>query len=732
MAEPQCQDPLCDDGLARCRAVPTRELDPCTDSDSCTESEQCKAGVCTGTAARACDDGLSCTTDSCDPASGCVHEVEAGSCLIGSTCAEDGAPHPTDECLWCDTSEDTGAWVPAPTCRCPDHCFASLGLTGDTRLVQGAWDVDWQIMVRRTNTISDLLLNAAEIRFEDEALAEAVTARWIGLELPLTVSSDSPLTLVSEGRLSERAPAGTFPVFLLLSGSSVGEAAPFSVELRAGEVSIEALVPVIDSVSPTELVDNSASSRVRVYGRDFSDEARLILVQGTHRIETPAVGNPERADVYADVSTYSLEPGAVTVCVRNVGGGESCLGEQIPVRDGPPNPPACEAHVAGPSSVRLHLTPSPDDDLVSLDVLRRQPRDGPDAPLTPVASQPPGTEQIEDGALLSGTTYEWRLEVADAAGQRASATCWAALPLPRRYAYTGRVEWSDTAEVFAAAADTEFSNPGDVTTVLHREGLLYLYRPSVPSGLVWVIDHAGEVKRVYSPHLPERRVGGTASPAWSDARSFKLVAGNDGALYASIEWAPGERADSHIVRLAEDGTPVASLVVADDGDELVGVNADGSYVLRSGPEHHWYDADGVRTSTVRAGPEECDQDNPDLCGLGELGYERSYCSAGELVQDGQVYSLAVEETLFREPTCTTDYWTTSGSCVIGRDSHKTGSACPRSTCRLTAVSPNALLCAKCDYYTLDLECVDEPGTELPPECEEMIACVPLDNAGLLG
>jgi hypothetical protein len=55
-----CSDPAKPDGTA------------CNDGNACTGTDTCQTGVCGGIAV-ACDDNNDCTSDSCDPAAGCVH-----------------------------------------------------------------------------------------------------------------------------------------------------------------------------------------------------------------------------------------------------------------------------------------------------------------------------------------------------------------------------------------------------------------------------------------------------------------------------------------------------------------------------------------------------------------------------------------------------------------------------------------------------------------------------------
>jgi hypothetical protein len=68
----------------------------CNDGNACTVGTTCSAGsVCNGGSALSCDDSDPCTTDSCNPGSGCVH----GSAPDGTACAVDGNPCTRDTCL---------------------------------------------------------------------------------------------------------------------------------------------------------------------------------------------------------------------------------------------------------------------------------------------------------------------------------------------------------------------------------------------------------------------------------------------------------------------------------------------------------------------------------------------------------------------------------------------------------------------------------------------------------
>ncbi len=98
----QCQGGTarpCDDGKActvdYCKAGEGCRNDaqagPCTDGSACTEGDQCVAGECVGTKVD-CDDHNPCTVDTCDPFQGCVHQkVLSGACDGPSVCVVDEA-----------------------------------------------------------------------------------------------------------------------------------------------------------------------------------------------------------------------------------------------------------------------------------------------------------------------------------------------------------------------------------------------------------------------------------------------------------------------------------------------------------------------------------------------------------------------------------------------------------------------------------------------------------------
>jgi hypothetical protein len=60
----------------------------CTDGNACTQNDVCNGGACKGGAALNCDDGLVCTTDACNPSSGCTHSNNTVACSDNNACTQ--------------------------------------------------------------------------------------------------------------------------------------------------------------------------------------------------------------------------------------------------------------------------------------------------------------------------------------------------------------------------------------------------------------------------------------------------------------------------------------------------------------------------------------------------------------------------------------------------------------------------------------------------------------------
>jgi hypothetical protein len=99
-----CTDTSCSPATG-CQYLPM--AGPCVDGDACTTGETCVGIVCTPGAALTCLDGNPCTTDACDPVTGCDFQVSTGACEDGDACTTG------DVCK-------SAACVPGPAVVCTD------------------------------------------------------------------------------------------------------------------------------------------------------------------------------------------------------------------------------------------------------------------------------------------------------------------------------------------------------------------------------------------------------------------------------------------------------------------------------------------------------------------------------------------------------------------------------------------------------------------------------------
>jgi hypothetical protein len=84
----------------------------CEDGNICTEQDYCDNGDCLAGTPPTCADGIQCTVDSCDLATGCAHVPDDGSCIDENACTQDscqpeqvgdekGCVHTPDDSLPC-------------------------------------------------------------------------------------------------------------------------------------------------------------------------------------------------------------------------------------------------------------------------------------------------------------------------------------------------------------------------------------------------------------------------------------------------------------------------------------------------------------------------------------------------------------------------------------------------------------------------------------------------------
>ena len=100
----------------------------CDDGEFCTMSDFCdSSGTCRGTP-NPCEDGLSCTTGSCDDrADMCVQTMLTDACMIDGACISNGTPNPANECEACIAATSTSAWSARAGARCDDGLFCTTG-----------------------------------------------------------------------------------------------------------------------------------------------------------------------------------------------------------------------------------------------------------------------------------------------------------------------------------------------------------------------------------------------------------------------------------------------------------------------------------------------------------------------------------------------------------------------------------------------------------------------------
>ena len=90
----ECFEAVCQAKTGECEIEPDNDGFFCEDNNPCTVSSLCEAGECVGGVAMNCGDDNDCTEDSCEPTTGCVHTpndnlCEDGNlCTIGDSCVE--------------------------------------------------------------------------------------------------------------------------------------------------------------------------------------------------------------------------------------------------------------------------------------------------------------------------------------------------------------------------------------------------------------------------------------------------------------------------------------------------------------------------------------------------------------------------------------------------------------------------------------------------------------------
>lgn len=87
----------------------------CNDHNVCTTVDTCSGGACVGGPALSCDDGKICTSDSCNPQTGCVYAALPGCCSQDSDCTDNNLCTGIERC-----DVITGSCVPGTPPSCDD------------------------------------------------------------------------------------------------------------------------------------------------------------------------------------------------------------------------------------------------------------------------------------------------------------------------------------------------------------------------------------------------------------------------------------------------------------------------------------------------------------------------------------------------------------------------------------------------------------------------------------
>ncbi len=108
----------------------------CTNAIVCDGREVCSAGACVAGAPLDCDDGDTCTTDSCMEPGGCRHASVAGCCNVAIDC-DDGDPCTSDGCTGtggtCTTSPISGCCTSDGDCSDTSACTSDACDTSTNR-----------------------------------------------------------------------------------------------------------------------------------------------------------------------------------------------------------------------------------------------------------------------------------------------------------------------------------------------------------------------------------------------------------------------------------------------------------------------------------------------------------------------------------------------------------------------------------------------------------------------
>ena len=127
-----CTTDTCSAASLACQHTPT--IGSCdADGNACTQGDQCVGGNCTPGGFLPCDDGNPCTTDACDPASGCTATASDGlPCTDGDLCTVG------DHCVASACQPGKGKNCADENPCTNDSCDAKTGQCSNTAVASGA------------------------------------------------------------------------------------------------------------------------------------------------------------------------------------------------------------------------------------------------------------------------------------------------------------------------------------------------------------------------------------------------------------------------------------------------------------------------------------------------------------------------------------------------------------------------------------------------------------------
>src|SRR5262249_32205580 len=92
-----CTSDSCDPATG-CQNTPIVDGVSCDDGNVCNGIATCAGGICTPGQALNCDDGNTCTTDGCNPQTGCTHQSVPGCCNLNEDCTDNNACTVNERC----------------------------------------------------------------------------------------------------------------------------------------------------------------------------------------------------------------------------------------------------------------------------------------------------------------------------------------------------------------------------------------------------------------------------------------------------------------------------------------------------------------------------------------------------------------------------------------------------------------------------------------------------------